>query len=368
MNMLFCQVTNSLEPLEPPAKFWSFNQEDCQGGALREYYPAAGFRTKGGVTAGLLTDSGYRNHWSRVIRRDGKPLKPAPLQIPDVNLNYVARPGKPAQDFFVKQTFGELLALSENQTDGEVVSRPAVSAWHKQGELDLEERDQTTILSLKSSDARIVTPFPVKDGEVYSLSFAYRSAQAFAVQVWDVDDKLQRLENVMLYDDLVPESPDGWSQFRTTVFFYARRGSSGAVSISSPQSEQGAQLNAKGRSAQFEFRALEVRRLSTYHQPCHRLEMDRPDEKTSFIFVDAQTPDTLRGYRLSSQVHLADALGFRGGETEKILYADLNDALLGRHTTGPNANAGAEHLVLRGRRDVSSRQLLRVEWRCTIVS
>ncbi|HEX9136957.1 MAG TPA: hypothetical protein VF905_08440, partial [Nitrospirota bacterium] len=38
MYMLFCQVTNSLEPLEPPARFWSFNQEDCQGGALREYY------------------------------------------------------------------------------------------------------------------------------------------------------------------------------------------------------------------------------------------------------------------------------------------------------------------------------------------
>ena len=36
MYTLFWQVTNSLEPLEPPAKFWSFNQEDCQGGALRE--------------------------------------------------------------------------------------------------------------------------------------------------------------------------------------------------------------------------------------------------------------------------------------------------------------------------------------------
>ncbi|MGH9641268.1 MAG: hypothetical protein ACRD3Q_02460, partial [Terriglobales bacterium] len=56
MYMLFSQVTNSLEPLEPPTKFWSFNQADCQGGALREYFPAAGFRTKAVVSVGLLTD------------------------------------------------------------------------------------------------------------------------------------------------------------------------------------------------------------------------------------------------------------------------------------------------------------------------
>ena len=58
MYMLFCQVANSLEPLEPPAKFWSFNQEDCQGGALREYDPAAGFRTKTGDYAIELHSKG----------------------------------------------------------------------------------------------------------------------------------------------------------------------------------------------------------------------------------------------------------------------------------------------------------------------
>ena len=119
-------MTNSLEPLEPPARLWSFNQEDCQSGALREYYPAAGFRTKAGVTVGLLTDSGYRNHWSRIIRRDGKPLKPALLQIPDANLNYIPRAGKPA----VEQTFGEALVQSENQNASEVISLPAVPLWH----------------------------------------------------------------------------------------------------------------------------------------------------------------------------------------------------------------------------------------------
>ena len=215
MYMLFCQVTNSLEPLEPPAKFWSFNQEECQGGALREYYPAAGFRTKAGVTVGLLTDSGYRNHWSRIIRRDGKPLKPALLQISDANLNYIPRAEKPA----VEQTFGEALVQSENQNASEIISLPAVPLWHKQGELDLEERNGSTVLSLKSTDAAVLIPFPAKDGEVYSLRLEYRSAQAFAMQLLNVDRDLHKLENVTLYDDRIPESPTGWSEFRTTAFF-----------------------------------------------------------------------------------------------------------------------------------------------------
>jgi hypothetical protein len=51
--------------------------------------------------------------------------------------------------------------------------------------------------------------------------------------------------------------------------------------------------------------------------------MDRTAEKTVFIFADETVPDTLRGCRLASQLHLADGLDFKGGDTEKIVYADL---------------------------------------------
>ena len=39
-NLLY-QVTNRLEPAAPPAKLWSFDQANCKGGALHEYFPAA---------------------------------------------------------------------------------------------------------------------------------------------------------------------------------------------------------------------------------------------------------------------------------------------------------------------------------------
>jgi len=45
--------------------------------------------------------------------------------------------------------------------------------------------------------------------------------------------------------------------------------------------------------------------------------------KLFLFFADETVPDTLRGYRLASQLHLADGLDFKGGDTEKIVYADL---------------------------------------------
>lgn len=324
MYMLFYQVSNRLEPEESPTKFWSFNQTDCQGGPMHEYYPAAGFRTKNGVTVGLLTDSGCRNYWSRMIRRDGRPVKPAPQRIPDANLNYVCRPEERAEGkLFVQQTFGEALVQAEDDDSGEAVALPPVSSWSKLGEVTLEERNGATVLSPRSSEDGVLIPFPARDGEVYSLRLEYRSSQPFAVQVWDVDERRHKLEDITLYNDRVPESPEGWSEFRSKVFVYALRGRGGALFISRPQSEQAINREAPGGSRPITLRGLEVRRLKAHREPYHRLEMGHPEQKTAFVFVDDKTPDTVRGYRLASQLHLADAFGFKGGETEKVLYADL---------------------------------------------
>jgi hypothetical protein len=141
------------------------------------------------------------------------------------------------------------------------------------------------------------------------------------VQFWDVDERLNRIENVSLYNDRIPEATE-WADFETTVFFYSRRGGAGALFVSAAESEQAthSKLSAELR---IELRDLELREMPTRLQPYHRVEMDRPTHKTSFIFVDEHTPDTLRGYRLTCQQRLAEGLGFQGGETEKVVYADL---------------------------------------------
>jgi hypothetical protein len=223
--LLFYQMTNCLTPMEPPAKFWSFDQLDCQGGALHEHFPSAGFRTERSVTVGLLTDSGYRNQWSRFIRRDAKPLKIAPPLIPDVNLSCVCRnQERKSHQFFVKQTFGEALMQRDNQSAGELMALPPPSSWHKQGDARVEERSGTAVLSVDSSDAGVIIPFAAKDGEIYSLQFNYHAPQPFSLQLWDVDPRLNQLQNITLYNDRIPGSPTEWSEFRTTVFFYSLRG------------------------------------------------------------------------------------------------------------------------------------------------
>ena len=323
LDQLFYQVNHGLEPLEAPKSFWSFDQVNCQGGSLREYFPAVGFRTQRGVTVGLLTDSGYRNQWSRVIRHDGKPVKPAPHQIPDVNLNSASSNADRRQgNFFVKQTFGEALVRSQPNASSRI-PLPPVTAWPKLGDLNVEEQGGTITLSIHGSDARAIIPFPAKGAEIYSLRFRYRSSAAFSLRVCDIDEQFDLLENVTLYNDRIPQSSGQWSEFRTEVFFASLRGSRGALFISHAESEQAISDQGGEGSLRIEVRELELCRLATRLEPYHRLVMDHEDVKTSFIFVDEQVPDTLRAYRSASQRYLADGLGFKGGDAEKAVYSDL---------------------------------------------
>ena len=125
MFMLHYQLNNRFEAVEEPAKFWSFDQLEWLGESAREYFPAAGFRTKNGLCVGLLTDSGYRNQWTRIIRRDGRPVKPAPARIPDVNLYSAARRERRDQsEYFVQQKFGELLEHLPGDENGQAITVP----------------------------------------------------------------------------------------------------------------------------------------------------------------------------------------------------------------------------------------------------
>ena len=319
---VFYQVTNSLEPVEPPASFWSFDQTNCKGGPLHEYFPAAGFRSHDEVTVGLLTDAGARNGWNRVIRRDGKPVKPAPHRIADINLCYVCRESDRKQGrFFVRQTFGEELGWDEDQDSG-AVSLPHTFNWRTRGGAKLEVQNGATVLSFPGSEAGAIVPFSAEDSAVYSLGFKYRARESFTVQLWDIDDQFNNLQNFTLYNDRVPRSPEAWSEFHTDVFIPSLRGSGGALYISMAESDQDIKaLSQVG--LKIDLRDLRLSRIGTRLQPYHRLEMDHAQEKTSFIFVDDEIPNTLRGKRLAAQQHLADGLGFRGGDTEKVIYSDV---------------------------------------------
>ena len=324
MFMLFYQLSNRLELEESPAKLWSFDQLDWQGEPLHEYFPAAGFRTKNGLCIGLLTDSGYRNQWTRIIRRDGRPVKPAPRRIPDVNLYSGSRAEEHSKgDFFVQQTFGEIMEQVAGEQDAQTIVLPDISSWKKQGDVTLNESDGVVTLSTQSSKDGMIIPFAAGGTEVYSVRVEYRSAVPVAIEIWNVDERLRKVGDITLYNDGVPESPGAWSDFRTTVFVPGLQGHRCAVFISVAPSEQAKKVEVPAGFAKIEVRGLQIRRIATRREPYHRLEMDHPAEKTVFVFADETVPDTVRGHRLASQLYLADGLGFKGGETEKAIYADF---------------------------------------------
>ncbi len=76
--------------------------------------------------------------------------------------------------------------------------------------------------------------------------------------------------------------------------------------------------------------------------------MGQASEKTVFIFADDKVQDTIRGHRLASQIYLADGLGFNGGDTEKVVYADLM-MLCWIASPKLSSDPGAEYLVFGSR-------------------
>lgn len=314
-HLLFYQLKNQVRPADPDVKFWSFDQPTCQGGPLHEYFPAAGFRTSQGVTVGLLTDSGYRNYWNRTIRRDnGEFVKPAPNEISDVNLEYVCDRKERAQGrLYVSQTFGE--ELVRDLRPSQPVPLPPASAWHKQG-MAVTGTKGGIRLDVRRRGDGVLIPVPLTGGSIYQLTFGYRSSRAFAARFFDVDKTLRALKDLTLYNDQVPKSGPAWAKFSTTVYIPALQGTGAALFLGNTGDF------AQNSAQSIEIRDLKVERLATHFQPYHRLEMDQPNAKTSFIFADQEVPDTIRGYRLASQLDLADGLGFKGSDPEKVIFAD----------------------------------------------
>lgn len=321
---LFYQITNRLEPVEAPAKLWSFDHADCRGGSLHEYFPAAGFRTCDGVTVGLLTDSGYRNQWSRMIRRDGIPVKPAPKNIPDLNL-YRLPSGEQRTKLgtFIEQTFGEATVQLPRDNSRALVELPVPSLWKRVRNIEVEQRDGIIKLSPGAIKDFVLIPFVAKGGEIFSVQLKYRSATPISVRAWDTDDHYQKLGDFTLFNDIAPASPSAFSEFENSFVVPALQGTGAALVLSLPDFEVEGLHTTSGVLPSIEVQNIEIFREATRTEPYHRLEMGKAQMKTVFLFASDSVPDTIRGYRLASQLRLADGLGFKGGETEKVLYADL---------------------------------------------
>ena len=149
-SFLYYSINNRLESLETPKSYWSFGQKNCPVGMVYEFFPAVGFQLQDDRTIGLLTDSGYRNHWTKNYRRRSLSGGLIGLEmIPDVNLMRV-------EENSVELNFGELNNYLYGKT--QPVALPSYNQYQswRGGQLVQEESNACSFFRIKGVLGRVI--------------------------------------------------------------------------------------------------------------------------------------------------------------------------------------------------------------------
>lgn len=301
--LLFYQISETLDPVCRPERFWSFDNPDYKGGLVYGTYPAAGFLTDNGIAAGLLTDAGHRNLWTRNIRRRPDPGKSgftAIRQICDARLLAIEA-GQ------VRLTFGCLSDFSAGERCVVPVSDP--SQWVMlQGSI-LAAGDEKEFTVSGTADCGLFLPFLLADG-FYTLSFSYQARGPVNLRVHK--EHPEREVCAFHYQDDLPGNSSSWTDFQDSFFISDTESLPTWIKI---------WQQVQDRSGELSIRHLKLIRHLGQDHPYHHLVIGHAETKTTFTF--AQPAASIRDLRLASQLHLAEGLDFTGSDPEKVLFADM---------------------------------------------
>ncbi len=272
--VLFYQVENTLRPNDPPQKLWSFDNAKHRGGIVHGTYPAAGFTA--GVSFGLLSDAGHRNLFTRNIRR---------------------RPGPDGHGFagMLRTPDAKMLTLSPEA----VTLRLGSLSDYRQGE-------KSRLSPLDHHFGELYHAYPGVDG-FYTLSFDYRAEAALHIKV--LKETPQSEVRAFHYQDGLPFDPGAFLHFEDTFFLSDTEGLPTLIKL------------WQGENGRPELQNLRLILNRGVDLPYHPLKIGQTHTKNTFLF--AEEKDDIRSLRLSSQLCLAEGLGFLGTDPQKVLYADM---------------------------------------------
>jgi hypothetical protein len=313
--LLFFQLENKLSPYDKNVSYWSFDHMDHRGGAIREIYPAAGFFLDDSIAVGLLTDAGYRNQWTRNIRK--RPADQgtnnigfkAVQTIADANLYRIANTqDRLRNDNYVSLTFGE---CSDYNTGIPTVlnNKFLTDAFpHNGGEIKVLEGHDFVVLAdhkQPETNSGIRIPFTTSDG-FYTIKFKYKSEQPFNLRLLKTSNNTNEVIGFH-YKTGIPASSGEWLNFEESALLQGLEGSKAQLLIES--------------KSDISINDFEIIEINPEKNPYHRMPVGERQTKTIFTFV--QKAKDLRDIRLASQTRLAEGLGFEGSDVEKVLYADF---------------------------------------------
>ncbi|MBU2573871.1 MAG: hypothetical protein KKH28_07345, partial [Elusimicrobia bacterium] len=281
--------------------------------------------TGDGLTVGLLADAGFRNHYTRIYRRRPGINAEGGLtdlkEFPDARLFELCRPKeRAAGDHYISQTFGEILYKEETSAQGQPVEFRENFKTHGQCRAAVKNgKFHITGAAEQKGHGGISLPILIDEEGFYTIRFKYRSSDKLATRLCLMDENREVLKELALTVNAIPGSK-GWAVFEKD--FHVADAAGRPVELLVLRD-----WNSRLGKYDFEFKELELRRNKTGSKPFDRLTMGHKLEKTVFIFVDDKLKSTLHDLRLASQLYLAEGLGFKGGQTEKVLYATLMSLL-----------------------------------------
>lgn len=313
--LLFYQLENKLTPVDSNSSFWSFDQIDHQGGSVREIYPAAGFLLDDSIAVGLLTDAGFRNQWTRNIRRrptdqrTGNSGFKAVKTIADVNLYRIANHEERLKnENYLSLCFGE---LSDYNT-GQVLplKNNFLSNAYPQNGGEIKElvgNDFILKVDQKQSqlNSAVKIPFTSYDG-YYTVKFNYKSTSPINLRLYKTSHGKEEVIGFH-YKTGIPASSDKWLTFEESALLQGLENSNALLLI-------------EGKS-DIQIQDFRIEETIPEKYPYHRMPIGEKQCKTIFIFV--QEAKDIRALRLASQTRLSEGLGFEGSDVEKVLYADF---------------------------------------------
>lgn len=318
---LLYSLETRLLPVHAPETYLSFENDNSPGGSIVEIYPALGFSAGNGLVCGLLTDAGFRNLWTRNIRKRAV-VSPFDVSgftatgiMPDLQLTSMAdHASRQKGNHYLALKFGELIDFTHGCS--EEVSLDDSDQWKVIGTAEVKSlAAETRILCKKDRIglSGVAIPLPVRSGLYYSLEFDYSGdASRLSTRLKAADGE----KDLGLYNDLLKCREDQWSTFSGDFF----------VPPGEDCQEPFKFLISAGYDLKNGLYNLRIRNLKlSIHQaqtrPYHHLMMNQTIEKNVFIFVDQC--NSLADFRRAAQIRLAEGVGFEGPAEQKMLFADL---------------------------------------------
>ena len=308
-------LTEKTSPITSPKQFVTFEENDFPGGLVHEIFPAMGFITPGNYVVAVLTDAGYKNQYTRNTRRryteNGGGFvgmrKLADASLFSISDSFENKKG----NYFLKQSYGEYYDL-ENAKDSAINLKEQLKA---RGDLNvLIKENNISFTGIKNGPSGVEAIVHLPGQNVYTISFQAKGNTPVMLKLFRVKNgrKTLELEDGVKYIDNFPTDTSRWKDFKGSLLIPYIGRDDISVFIGP----------AGNNDVHLEIKDFSIVQHKASPKPYNMLPQGDTIEKTSYIFIEPW--QSQHQFMISCQTRLAEGMGFRGSEIEKMMYANLN--------------------------------------------